>query len=196
MPSNPHRHRVVPRTGDDSNNGSACCPSQPSLATSAPRRSPSSSSCHQRRSAAGPRRAGCPSSAPWAVTDATPTPTSEPCWKPSPNYPWPANHAPHPTTPAPPLTCSVAIRDRPPARSKSRRTGTRPTSPCEICTASFSPEFERVRPGDIRVKHKRTAYQAESVVTVHHRLTASLWVPTCAGCCPSAARYRQGPKEP
>jgi hypothetical protein len=35
-------------------------------------------------------------------------------------------------------------------------------------------------------------YRAESVVTVHHGLTGSLWVSTGAGCCPSAARCRQG----
>jgi hypothetical protein len=56
--------------------------------------------CHQRRSAAGRRRAGCPTSAPWAATDATPTGRSGPCWKPCPSHPRSASHAPRPTAPA------------------------------------------------------------------------------------------------
>ena len=94
MASDPDRRRVVPLTGDDSKNRRARCPSQPSPGTCAPRRSPSFSRCHQRRSAAGRRRAGCPSSAPWAATDATPTPRSGPCWKPCPSYPRPASRPP------------------------------------------------------------------------------------------------------
>ena len=55
--------------------------------------------CHQRRSAAGRRRAGCPTSAPWAATDATPTGRSGPCWKPCPSHPRPASRAPRLTAP-------------------------------------------------------------------------------------------------
>jgi hypothetical protein len=89
-----------PPTGDDSKNGSARCPSQPSPGTCAPRRSPSFFMCHQRRSAAGRRRAGCPTSAPWAATDATPTGRSGPCWQPCPRHPRPASRAPRLTAPA------------------------------------------------------------------------------------------------
>ena len=156
MPSNPHRHRVVPRKGDDSNNGSACCPSQPSLATSALRRSPSSSRCHQRRSAAGPRRAGCPSSAPWAATVATPTPRSGPCWKPCPSYPRPASHAPRPTTPASPLTWLDGRPGTSSARSKSCRTGTRRLPPCEICEGTFFKELRGVEDRGRRVRNARS----------------------------------------
>jgi hypothetical protein len=55
--------------------------------------------CHQRRSAGGRRRAGCPTSAPWAATDATPTGRSGPCWKPCPSHPRPASRAPRLTAP-------------------------------------------------------------------------------------------------
>jgi hypothetical protein len=100
MASDPHRRSVVPPTGDTWQERSARCQRQPSQATCEPRRSPNSSMCHQRRSAAGRRRAGCPSSAPWAVTDATPTPRSGPCWKPCPSYPEPASRAPLLSAPA------------------------------------------------------------------------------------------------
>jgi hypothetical protein len=114
MASDPNRHRVVPKPGDDTKNRSARCPSQPSPNTCAPRRSPSSSRCPQRRSAAGRRRACCPTSAPWAATDATPTPRSGPCWKPCPSHPRPASRAPRLTALAPLLSvASVVVRDRP-----------------------------------------------------------------------------------
>jgi hypothetical protein len=98
MASDPDRRSVVPPTGDTWQERSARCQRQPSQATCAPRRSPNSSRCHQRRSAAGRRRAGCPSFAPWAATDATPTPRSGPCWKPCPSYPQPANRLSDPGT--------------------------------------------------------------------------------------------------
>jgi hypothetical protein len=95
--SDPDRRRVVPQTGDDdSRNGSARCQRQSSRDTCGPRRSPSFSMCHPRRSAVGPRRAGCPTSAPWAATDATPTPRSGPCWKPCPSHPRPASRQARP----------------------------------------------------------------------------------------------------
>jgi hypothetical protein len=129
MASDPDRHRVVPKPGDDSTQGRARCPRQPSPGTYAPRRSPSSSRCPQRRSAAGPRRACCPTSAPWAATDATPTGRSGPCWKPCPSHPRPAS--PHASRlPAPPSLlsmASVAVRGSSSARSGSCRTGTRAT---------------------------------------------------------------------
>jgi hypothetical protein len=101
MVSDPDRHRVVPKSGDESKNGRARCPRQPSPSTCAPRRSPSSSRCPQRRSAVGRRRVCCPTSAPWAATDATPTPRSGPCWKACPSHPRPASRAPRLTAPAP-----------------------------------------------------------------------------------------------
>jgi hypothetical protein len=114
MASDPDRHRVVPPTGDDSKNGRARCPRQPSPGTCAQRRSPSSSRCPQRRSAAGRRRACCPTSGPWAATDATPTPRSGPCWKPCPSHPRLANRASRLTALAPLLSvASVVVRDRP-----------------------------------------------------------------------------------
>ena len=114
MPSDPDRRRVVPPNGGRQHERSARCPSQPSPGICAPRRSPSSFMCHQRRSAAGRRRAGCPSSLPWAATDATPTPRSGPCWKPCPSYPRPASPRALPNGPG--ITVvrgSVAVRDRP-----------------------------------------------------------------------------------
>jgi hypothetical protein len=99
IPSDPDRRRVVPQTGDDTRNGSARCQRQSSRDTCGPRRSPSFSMCHQRRSAGGRRRAGCPTSAPWAATDATPTGRSGPCWKPCPSHPRPASRAPRLTAP-------------------------------------------------------------------------------------------------
>jgi hypothetical protein len=95
IPSDPDRRRVVPQTGDDSRNGSARCQRQSSRDTCGPRRSPSFSMCHPRRSAVGPRRAGCPTSAPWVATDATPTPRSGPCWKPCPSPPRSTSRSPH-----------------------------------------------------------------------------------------------------
>ena len=53
-----------------------------------------------RRSAAGPRRACCPTSAPWAATDATPTGRSGPCGKPCPSHPRPASPRVSPPGPA------------------------------------------------------------------------------------------------
>src|SRR5829696_1675142 len=41
----------------------------------------------------GPRRAGCPISVPWVVTDATPMPRSKRWWKPCPSHP-PASQPP------------------------------------------------------------------------------------------------------
>ena len=109
MASDPDRRSVVPPNGGrQQERGRARCPSQPSPGTCAPRRSPSFSMCHQRRSVAGRRRVGCPSSVPWAATDATPTPRSGPCWKPCPSYPQSANRPPRLTAPAPLL--SVARR--------------------------------------------------------------------------------------
>jgi hypothetical protein len=114
MASDPNRHRVSLNPGDHSKNGRARCPSQPSPGICAPRRSPSSSRCPQRRSAAGPRRACCPTSAPWVATDATPTPRSGPCGKPCPSHPRPGSRAPRLTAPAPLLSvASVVVRDRP-----------------------------------------------------------------------------------
>jgi hypothetical protein len=89
-----------PPNRDDSKTGRARCSSQPSPGTCAPAKSPSFSMCHQRRSAAGHRRAGCPTSAPWAATDATPTPRSGPCWRPCPSHPRPTSRAPRLTTAA------------------------------------------------------------------------------------------------
>jgi hypothetical protein len=94
MASAPDGRSVVPHMGDTWQERSARCQRQPSQATCVQRRSPSSFMYHQRRSVAGRRRAGCPSSAPWAATDATPTGRSGPCWKPSPSHPRPASHAP------------------------------------------------------------------------------------------------------
>jgi hypothetical protein len=156
MPSDPHRRRVVPPNGDDSKDGSARCPSQPSPATYAPPRSPSSSRCHQRRSAAGPRRAGCRSSAPWAATDATPTPRSGPCWKPCPSYPRPASHAPRPTAPASPLTWLGGRTGSSSARLESSRTGTRPTSSVRDLYWAFAHELPGVEDRGRRVRNARS----------------------------------------
>jgi hypothetical protein len=104
IPSDPDGRRVVPKPGDDSKNGRARCSRQPSPGTCAQRRSPSFSRCPQRRSAAGRRRACCPTSAPWAATDATPTGRSGRCWKPCPRHPRPASRAPGLTAPGPLLS--------------------------------------------------------------------------------------------
>jgi hypothetical protein len=115
MLSGPDRHRVVPTRGDDSKNGRARCPSQPSPGTCAQPRSPSSSRCPQRRSAAGRRRACCPTSGPWAATDATPTPRSGPCGQPCPSHPRPASRGSRLTAPGSLLSvASVVVGDRPP----------------------------------------------------------------------------------
>jgi hypothetical protein len=104
-----------PPNGDDSKTGRAHCSSQPSPGTCAPAKSPSFSMCHQRRSAAGHRRAGCPTSAPWAATDATPTPRSGPCWRPCPSHPRPTSRAPRLRTAGITVVYGlVAVRDRPP----------------------------------------------------------------------------------
>jgi hypothetical protein len=132
MASDPDRRSVVPPNGGrQQERGRARCPSQPSPGTCAPRRSPSFSMCHQRRSVAGRRRVGCPSSVPWAATDATPTPRSGPCWKPCPSYPQSANRPPRLTAPAPLLCVCCAWlggRSGSSAGSGSCRTRARPTS--------------------------------------------------------------------
>ncbi len=114
IPSDPDRRSVVPQTGDNRKNGRSRCRRQPSAGTCAPRKSPSSSMCHQRRSAAGRRRACCPTSVPWAATDATPTRRSGPCWKPCPSPPRPASRAPRLTALAPLCPWLGGRSDRPP----------------------------------------------------------------------------------
>jgi hypothetical protein len=188
MPSDRDGRRVPPN-GDDSKNGSECCPSQPSPATSAPRRSPNSSRCHQRRSAAGRRRAGCPSSAPWAATVATPTPRSGPCWKPCPSYPRPASRAPRPTTPASPLTWLGGRSESSSARSGRVGPGHGRLPPCEICTGPSRKELHGVEDReDARDKPSgQWPSMAESALMILHCLRAGSPVVTHTGCCPSAA---------
>jgi hypothetical protein len=54
MASDPDRHGVVPRIGDDPKDGRARCPSHPSPGTGAPPRSPSSSRCPKDGQPLGP----------------------------------------------------------------------------------------------------------------------------------------------
>jgi hypothetical protein len=128
IPSDPDRRSVVPQTGDDSKNGRSRCRRQPSPGTCAPGKSPSSSTCHQRRSAAGRRRACCPTSVPWAATDATPTRRSGPCWKPCPSPPRPASRAPRLTALAPLLSVAWWPFGSSSARSGGLEPGAQPTS--------------------------------------------------------------------
>jgi hypothetical protein len=132
MASDPDRHRVVPTQGGDSKNGRARCPSQPSPGTCAPRRSLSSSRCPQRRSAAGRRRACCPTSAPWAATDATPTARSGCCWKPCPSHPRPASRTPRLTASVPlSSVASVVLLDHSPLNRNRVGPGHGRLRPCE-----------------------------------------------------------------
>jgi len=128
IPSDPDRRSVVPQTGDDSKNGRSRCLRQPSPGTCAPRKSPSSSMYHQRPSAAGRRRACCPTSVPWAATDATPTRRSGPCWKPCPSPPRPASRAPRLTALAPLLSVAWWPFGSSSARSGGLEPGAQPTS--------------------------------------------------------------------
>jgi hypothetical protein len=131
IPSDPDRRSVVPQTGNNRKNGRSRCPRQASPGTYAPRKSPSSSRCHQRRSAAGRRRACCPTSGPWAATDATPTRRSGLCWKPCPSPPGPASRAPRLTALAPLCPWLGSRSDHPPLDRVVSNRGHRRLPPCE-----------------------------------------------------------------